>query len=105
MLYVKSSPIDIQDGENFTFIRRMLPDVGFRDSTAETPNVDITTEIQNSVGGSYSKSTVSNVESSTEQVHLRLRGRQFSVRVESDDLGVAWRLGSLRYDLRPDGRR
>ena len=103
--YVKSSPIDIQDGENFTFIRRMLPDVGFRDSTAETPNVDITTEIQNSVGGSYSKSTVSNVESSTEQVHLRLRGRQFSVRVESDDLGVAWRLGSLRYDLRPDGRR
>lgn len=103
--YVKSSPIDIQDGENFTFIRRMLPDVGFRDSTAETPNVDITTEIQNSVGGSYSKSTISNVESSTEQVHLRLRGRQFSVRVESDDLGVAWRLGSLRYDLRPDGRR
>ena len=103
--YVKSSPIDIQDGENFTFIRRMLPDVGFRDSTAETPNVDITTEIQNSVGGSYSKSTVSNVASSTEQVHLRLRGRQFSVRVESDDLGVAWRLGSLRYDLRPDGRR
>ena len=103
--YVKSSPIDIQDGENFTFIRRMLPDVGFRDSTAETPNVDITTEIQNSVGGSYSKSTISNIESSTEQVHLRLRGRQFSVRVESDDLGVAWRLGSLRYDLRTDGRR
>jgi hypothetical protein len=82
-----------------------LPDVGFRDSTAETPNVDITTEIKNSVGGTYSKSSVSNVESSTEQVHLRLRGRQFTVRVDSDDVGVVWRLGSLRYDLRPDGRR
>jgi len=103
--YIKSSPIDIQDGENFTFIRRLLPDVGFRDSTAETPNVDITTEIKNSVGGTYSKSSVSNVESSTEQVHLRLRGRQFTVRVDSDDVGVVWRLGSLRYDLRPDGRR
>lgn len=103
--YIKSSPIDIQDGENFSFISRMLPDVGFRDSTAETPNVDITTEIKNSVGGSYSKSTISNISSSTEQVRLRLRGRQFNVRVESDDLGVSWRLGSLRYDLRMDGRR
>jgi hypothetical protein len=34
-----------------------------------------------------------------------VRGRQFGVRIASDEAGVAWRLGSLRYDLQPDGKR
>ena len=55
--------------------------------------------------GNYLRTTTSTIDESTEQVHLRLRGRQFSVRVASDGLEVGWRLGSLRYDLRPDGRR
>jgi hypothetical protein len=45
------------------------------------------------------------VEQFTDQVHVRLRGRSFALRVESDELGVAWRLGSPRVDIRQDGRR
>ena len=103
--FVQSSPIDLGDGEQFVFMRRMIPDVDFRNSGADDPSIDVTTRIRNFNGGNYLRTTTSTVDGSTEQIHLRLRGRQFAVRVASDGLEVGWRLGSLRYDLRPDGRR
>jgi hypothetical protein len=103
--FVQSSPIDLGDGEQFIFMRRMIPDVDFRNSTAETPSIDVTTRIRNFNGGNFLRTTTSTIDGDTEQVHLRLRGRQFSMRVDSDGAGVGWRLGSMRYDLRPDGRR
>ena len=103
--YIQSSPLDLADGEQFTFVKRMLPDFSFRDSTSDAPTVDVTTQVKNYPNGTYSRSTTSNIADTTEQVNLRLRGRQFSVKVESNDLGVGWRLGSLRYDIRPDGRK
>ena len=45
------------------------------------------------------------VEQFTDQVHIRLRGRSFALRIESAETGVAWRLGSPRIDIRPDGKR
>ena len=103
--FVQSSPIDLGDGEQFIFMRRMIPDLDFRNSSAEDPSVDITTRVRNFNNGNYLRTTTSTVDGDTEQVHLRLRGRQFSMRVESDGAGVGWRLGSMRYDLRLDGRR
>jgi len=103
--YVTSSPMDLGDGEQFTFVRRLLPDVTFRNSSASAPTIDITTRVRNSSNAAFLKTTTSEVTTNTEQVHLRLRGRQVSIEVESDETGVAWRLGSLRYDLQPDGRR
>jgi hypothetical protein len=43
------------------------------------------------------------VAQSATQNNIRARGRAFGLRVESDGLGVAWRLGSPRLDIRPDG--
>jgi hypothetical protein len=105
MPFVQSSPIDLSDGEQFVFMRRILPDVDFRNSEAETPSIDITTRTRNFNSGNFLRTTTSTVNENTEQVFLRLRGRQFTVRVESDGLEVGWRLGSLRYDMRQDGRR
>ena len=111
--HIESSQIDIADGDNFAFIRRLIPDVTFRDSTAESPQVDFTIKARNFPGGNYlqsneavvTKSASVPVEQFTDQVHIRLRGRSFAVRLESDDTGVAWRLGSPRLDVRQDGRR
>jgi hypothetical protein len=103
--FVQSSPIDLGDGEQFVFMRRMLPDIDFRNSTAAAPVVDITTRVRNFNTGNFLRTTTSTIDGSTEQIHLRLRGRQFSMRASSDGLGVGWRLGSMRYDLRQDGRR
>ena len=103
--YVSSSPMDMGDGQQFTFLSRLIPDVGFRNSSAPVPLLDITTRVRNYSNGNYLRTVTSQIGEDTEQINLRLRGRQFSIQVQSDDTGVAWRLGSLRYDMRPDGRR
>ena len=111
--YIESSQVDIGDGDQFAFIRRMIPDLTFRGSTAGSPSANITVKTRNFPGGNYLQSTSSAVTKSasvpveqfTDQVHLRLRGRSFAMRVESTASGVGWRLGSPRLDMRPDGRR
>jgi hypothetical protein len=45
------------------------------------------------------------VTDTTQQNHTRLRGRSFGLRIESDNQGVFWRLGSPRLEIQPDGKR
>jgi hypothetical protein len=111
--YVESSQVDIGEGDRFAFIRRLIPDVTFRDSTASTPSLTMTLKTRNFPGGNYlqetdsaiSKTATVPVEQFTQDAHIRLRGRSFAFRIESENTGVAWRLGSPRVDIRPDGRR
>lgn len=117
--YITSSEFDIDDGHNFGFVWRVLPDVTFRGSTAPSPVVSMTLlPLQNSgsgynvppsVGGSATGAVVRSVtvpvEQFTGQINVRVRGRQMSFKVESSDLGVQWQLGAPRLDIRPDGRK
>lgn len=111
--YIQSSPIDIGDGEQFMLLRRMIPDVDFKNSTAALPDVNITLDVKNAPDGTYSreqtdvfvKTQAASVDARTEQLYFRLRGRQMRFKIASDELGVDWRLGSPRLDIRPDGRR
>ena len=111
--FIQSSPIDIGDGEQFMLIRKMIPDVDFKNSTAILPETNITLDVKNAPDGTYSQSqtdafvstSVASVDSRTEQLDFRLRGRQMRFKISSDDLEVTWRLGSPRIDIRPDGRR
>lgn len=103
--YIQSSPIDIGDGQQFMFLSRLLPDLSFLNTTSLTPTATFTTAVRNYQQGGFSSSSTSVFSPSTEQFFLRLRGRQMTLRVETTDLGVTWRLGTQRYDLRPDGRR
>ena len=111
--YIQSSPMDIGDGEQFMFIRKMIPDVDFKNSTAIIPETNITLDIKNAPDGTYNssqtdvfvKTQAATVNNRTEQLYFRLRGRQMRFKIASDDLEVTWRLGSPRVDIRPDGRR
>ena len=111
--YIQSSPIDIGDGQQFMFLSRMIPDVDFKDSTALLPDVNITLDVKNAPDGTYVsaqtdafvKTQAASVDARTEQLYFRLRGRQMRFKISSDELGVDWRLGSPRLDIRPDGRR
>ena len=109
---IQSSPVDIADGEQFMFVTRMIPDLTFRGSTNE-PRATITLTAQNFPGAQtfgdqpnviLRKATVP-VEQFTQQVFVRLRGRSMSLKIESDRVGSAWRLGSPRISMRTDGRR
>lgn len=122
--YVQSSDFDIEDGQSFGFVWRMLPDVNFNGSAVNNPYVSITIKPRQNSGAPYGtadeplvtsgdnfappyppNSSVYVVQEFTGQVYTRLRGRQMSFRISSDSLGVAWQLGHVRYDVRPDGRR
>ena len=48
--YIESSQMDIGDGEQFSFIRRMIPDLTFRGSTAGSPSANITVKTEISLG-------------------------------------------------------
>ena len=117
--YITSSEFDIDDGNNFSFIWRVLPDVTFRGSTSTNPSMNMTLlPLQNSGSGytnpaseggtntrPVTRSTTIPIEQFTGQINTRVRGRQMAIKVESSGLGVAWQLGAPRIDVRPDGRR
>jgi hypothetical protein len=117
--YITSGEFDLDDGHKFSFVSRILPDVTFDGSTATSPSATMTlyplqdsgsgyndpaSEGGNSAGTITRSATVP-VEVYTDQVDIRVRGRQMSVKVESTDTGVQWQLGIPRIDMRPDGRR
>ena len=104
--FIESAPIDIGDGENFSFIRRMIPDVSFeRSAPTATKEATVTLKSQRSPASGFTTSKALTVTDTTEQNHTRLRGRSFGLRIESDNLGVSWRLGSPRVDIQQDGKR
>jgi hypothetical protein len=117
--YISSSEFDIDDGDRFGFIWRVLPDMTFEGSSATSPSAVMTLlPMQNSgsgyndptsVGGSDNATVTRTaripIEQFTGQVYIRVRGRQMIMKVASDGLGVQWQLGFPRFDIRQDGRR
>jgi hypothetical protein len=113
--FVQSSDFDIGDGDQFMFIRRIIPDLNFSNSTAAAPQVEFTMTARNYNGSALGQgsdsgdvirtSVVSGQDNYTNQLFMRLRGRQMNLKVSSDTSGVDWRLGSPRLEMRPDGRR
>ena len=111
--FIESSQVTIGDGDKFFFASRVIPDITFRESTNETPQVNLTLKARRFPGATYSQTDTSAVTQSastpielfTEKADIRLRGRSFALRLESTATGVSWRLGTTRVDLRQDGRR
>ena len=56
-------------------------------------------------GDAIRTAVINGADNYTDQVFMRLRGRQVNMKIESNDIGVDWRLGAPRLDMRPDGRR
>jgi len=116
---VTSSDFDIGDGHNFGFVWRLIPDLTFDGSNVNQPTAMFTVLPRANPGAPYGSSNDPSVISTqnyqnqrtyaiqqfTQQVYVRIRGRQMAFQVSSDALGVQWQLGVPRIDIRPDGRR
>ena len=119
--YIESADFDIGDGGNqFSFVKRIIPDMDFIGSSNTTPSVTMTLQVRNYPGvGTIdpnnpmqtSNSAISGQKATTQiydytdQAWVRLRGRQVIFRVESNDVGTKWQLGTPRLEIQPDGRR
>lgn len=113
--YIESADFDLGEGDNFSFVKRVIPDVDFIGSTNPSPMVTMTISARNFPGqGSFTGTQLAGMSGNklttqvydyTNQVFVRLRGRQVAFRISSDDVGVKWQLGVPRLELQPDGRR
>jgi hypothetical protein len=122
--YIQSADIDIEDGDKYMLIRRVIPDVNF--SSSETinpvtgativPEVTMTVGVRNFPGAASSTTnaeglttardvvtSTATINQYTNQVFIRARGRQMNFKISSNDLGTQWQLGMPRVDARPDG--
>ena len=112
--YIQSADFDLDDGYQFAFVRRLIPDLTFDGSTASSPTVTMKLYARDFPAGAYDQETDEPITKasvavpiapSEGQKWLRLRGRQIAFRIESDALGVQWSLGIPRLDISPDGRK
>lgn len=111
--FIESTPMEISEGDDFGFAWRMIPDLTFRNSSAPNPKVNFILMAQDYTGQDFTQAKNNDttltatfpVEQFTNQTYFRLRGRMMTLRIESSEVGVAWRLGVPRVDIRVDGKR
>jgi hypothetical protein len=108
--FIASSDFDLVDGDQFILTKRIIPDINFQGSTANTPAATMYIKPRNFPGNAYSNTESgavieTSVDIYTDQIFMRARARQMAIEIESTELGVQWQLGSPRLDGRPDGKR
>ena len=115
--YIESGEISIEDGERFFFMKRVLPDIKIIgsspasfDITFKTSDFSTVTPFSDTVksvtySSSYQPYEGVTIPSLTPVLNTRVRGREFSMKIENTSSDSGWRMGDLRFDLRTDGRR
>ena len=117
--YVQSSDFDVTNGDHFGFVYRLVPDINFTGSYNPNPTATVTILPRQNPGANYGTSNNPSVVSQqdysnereyiiqtfTQQVYVRARGRQMAFKIASTGTGVQWQSGTHRLDIRPDGRR
>jgi len=110
-VFIESSDFDIGEGDQFTLIRRIIPDFKFIENQ-NNGSINIVVKTRNFPGDSLTTNSTNEISETTQQAYVRGRARQMVLRFESNDdatnngnLGIGWRLGATRIDIKPDGRR
>ena len=102
--FIESGDIEMGDGERYMLLSRMIPDFTFSGNTGSA-SMDVIVKGKDFPLEDLTTLSTSTVTSSTQQSFLRARTRSSAFRIESSGTGFGWRLGDLRFDMRPDGRR
>jgi hypothetical protein len=102
--YIESGSMPIADGEQYAFIRRILPDFKFRGTTGSA-NMTVTLKGTDFPLETPATLATATVNGSTTQNHVRARTRDVVVRIASSGTGYGWTMGDFRMDMRTDGKR
>ncbi len=113
-VFIESSDFDLQEGNDFAFISKIIPDLKFygTNTASGSPQINMQIKTRNFPAESLSTKVTKDVSNNTNELNVRTRARQAVLRLQSDDdadtgnrLGVQWRLGYTRMYIQPDGRR
>jgi len=102
--YIESGGIELADGEQFAFMKRIIPDFEFS-GDEDSATLDIVVKGADFPLQDKATLSTSTVTPNSTQLYVRNRAREIVVRLESDEAGYGWRSGDLRFDLRTDGKR
>ena len=102
--FVESGDLELQEGERFMMVSRIIPDFAFSGLTSDA-SISMTMKGSDFPLETPTTLSTSTITNSSTQSFIRARSRHQIVRVESSGIGYGWRLGDLRFDIRPDGRR
>ena len=104
-VYVQSGDFDIGDGEEFQFIKRMIPDITFNGTGGSNQAIDAVLKVRDYPGDSLGTEQTTSFTGTTSKINMRARGRQAALRFQSGAAGVGFRLGKTRLDMQPNGKR
>ena len=113
-VFIESSDFDIDPaGDDFQFVSKIIPDIKFTGTGAtgsDGQTADIVLKRRNYPGEDLTTAVTSSCTSVTTKIDTRVRGRQVVLRIQSNDddttvTGVGFRVGAMRLDARPDGKR
>jgi hypothetical protein len=98
--YIQSGDGDIADGETFSFINKVIPD--FQNQTGNTV---ITLSVKDYPNDTATVGETLTVNNTTRFVNTRIRGRQSNIKIQNNNIGDNWRFGTLRVNIKQDGKR
>ena len=113
-VFIESSDFDLQDGNDFAFISKVIPDIKFygQNTANGIPLINMQIKTRNYPAESLTTKVSKDISNNTDELNVRARARQAVIRLQSDDdattdnrLGVQWRLGYTRLYIQPDGQR
>ena len=99
--FLTTGSVEIADGDELMSVSRLVPDF---DNLANTMTATLTLEQYPQSAANVT--TTGSITSTTEKIDVRGRGRAVKIKYETNTVNdTAWRLGSTKLQLRPDGRR
>ena len=104
-VYIQSGDFDIGNGQDFQFIKRMIPDIDFNGTGGSGQAVDAVLKVRNYPGDSLATEQTTSFTGTTTKIDMRARGRQAALRFQSSAAGVGFRLGNTRLDIQTNGKR
>jgi hypothetical protein len=99
--FLTTGSVEIADGDELMSVSRLVPDF---DNL--TNNMTATLTLEQYPQSAANVTTTGTITSTTEKIDVRGRGRAVKIKYETNTVDdTAWRLGSTKLQLRPDGRR
>ena len=98
--FIQSGDGDIADGETFSFINKVIPD--FQNMTG---SANVTLSVKDYPNDTATTGEALTVSNTTGFLNTRIRGRQSNIKIENTAVGDNWRFGTLRVNIKQDGKR
>lgn len=98
--YAETGLLDLADGENMLYIRGCMPDVA-----DQTGGMKLTVFTRETARGAETTHGPFVLAANTEWIWFEARGRFVRYRFEGSSAPEYWRLGDVRFDVKPTGMR